>query len=361
MPAGNMARRFRGALLLGAFLPGLASLGAAQTARRVTRLADGVYAIEHQDRHDGFASGNTMVVIGQRQTLVVDAGFLPSTAREDIAQIRQWTMTPVAFLLNTHFHNDHNLGNRAYLDAWPGLTIVAHRETKADMDRFGPGSAARVERGMARLERMAATGRTEAGQTLDSRDRAEVQRVLAQRRAVLDEIRGVTFQSATLTFERELTIDLGGRVVEIRFLGRGNTAGDAVAWLPRERIVATGDLVVHPLPYVYDGYPSEWSGTLDQLLRLGPAILVPGHGPVLRDTAFVALTRDLFRSAVDQLNAALAKTGPAMSRSLDEVKGMVTLAPFRNRFAGGDSSLAGEFDDMAANLLRVAFTEASLR
>lgn len=332
-----------------------------QSARRVTRLADGVYAIEHQDQGDGFASGNTTVVVGSRQVLVVDAGFLPSSAREDIAQIRRWTDKPVTFLLNTHFHNDHNFGNRAYLEAFPALTVIAQVETKQDMDRFGPGSASRVERGRSRLERMVASGKTEAGRVLTETELGQVRQALARRGAVLDELRGVQFQSATLTFEHDFSIDLGGRVVEIRFLGRGNTAGDAVAWLPRERIVATGDLLVHPLPYVYDGYPSEWAGTLDNLLRLGPAILVPGHGPVQRDTTFLALTRDLFRSAVAQLNAELARTGPALSGNVDTVKQAVDLSRFRARFAGHDPELAAGFDDMAANLIRVAFAEASLR
>ena len=111
----------------------------AQTDRKVTQLAAGVYEIQHQDAGDGFASGNTTVIIGDRQVFVVDSCFLPSAARQDIAQIRQWTDKPVAFVLNTHFHNDHNLGNRAYMDAFPALTIIAHAETKKDMDLFGPG------------------------------------------------------------------------------------------------------------------------------------------------------------------------------------------------------------------------------
>jgi cyclase len=63
------------------------------------------------------------VIIGDRQVFVVDAGFLPSDAREDIAQIRAWTDKPVAFLLDTHFHNDHNFGNRA-----ANLVQVAFKE-----------------------------------------------------------------------------------------------------------------------------------------------------------------------------------------------------------------------------------------
>src|SRR5262252_8973638 len=118
----------------------------AQTPRKVTNLADGIYEIEHKDDLDGFASGNTTVIIGERQVLVVDTCFLPSAAREDIAQIRQWTDKPVAFVLNTHFHNDHNLGNRVYMEAYPSLTVIAQAETKKDMDRFGPGSLSREEK-----------------------------------------------------------------------------------------------------------------------------------------------------------------------------------------------------------------------
>src|SRR5215467_9903599 len=72
-----------------------ASATLAQTERKVTRLADGIYEIQHRDTGVGFVSGNTTVIIGERQVFVVDGCFLPSAAREDIAQIRQWTDKPV--------------------------------------------------------------------------------------------------------------------------------------------------------------------------------------------------------------------------------------------------------------------------
>src|SRR6478672_11617867 len=72
----------------------------AETQRTVTKLAEGVYAIEHPGhRDDGLFSGNTTVIIGARQVFVVDSAFLPSVTREDIAQIHQWTDKPVTFLL----------------------------------------------------------------------------------------------------------------------------------------------------------------------------------------------------------------------------------------------------------------------
>ncbi len=333
----------------------------AETERKVTKLAEGVYEIEHQDSGDGFASGNTTVIIGERQVLVVDSCFLPSAAREDIAQIRQWTAKPVAFLLNTHFHNDHNLGNEEYMKAFPALTVVAHVETKKDMDMFGPGSAGREEKGIASLQRMLDTGKLNGGRDLTAEEKTEVKTALAHRLPVMEELRKVKFQSATLAFDRDFSIDLGNREVLIKFLGRGNTAGDAVAYLPNEKIVAAGDLVVHPLPYIYDGYPVEWIQTLQNLTQLDAAAIVPGHGPVLRDKTYLLLLRDLMQSAVDQLNAYLKRTGPAMFRTLDEVKAAIDLTPFRQRFAGEDKDLAASFDDMAANLVKVAFAEASLR
>ena len=333
----------------------------AQTVRKVTRLADGVYAIEHQDAGDGYASGNTTVIIGDRQAFVVDAGFLPSTAREDIAQIRRWTDKPIAFLLDTHFHNDHNFGNRAYLDAFPALTIVAQVETKKDMDRFGPGSAARAKAYSRSLRQMLDRGGTKDGPTLTAAERAEVQHALARQRAALAELEPVTFQSATLTFDHDFTVDLGHREVQVKFLGRGNTAGDAVVFLPGERIAVAGDLVVHPMPYVDDGYPSEWGRTLRSLLALSPETIVPGHGPVLHGTEYLLLLRDLFESVVGQLDVRLAQVGPAMGHTVDEVKGGVDLTPFRPRFAGADSSLGRAFDAMAASLVELAFKEASLR
>ena len=328
----------------------------AQPERKVTQLAAGVYEIQHRS-----FSGNTTVVIGDRQVFVVDTCYLPSDARQDIAQIRQWTDKPVSFVLNTHFHNDHNLGNRVYMDAFPALTIIAHVETKKEMDLFGPGSASRDEKDVANLQQMLATGKTPDGQTLTEADKIQVKNALARRIPVLEEIKKIKFQSATLTFDHDFSIDLGNREVQIKFLGRGNTGGDAVAYLPKEKIVIAGDLVVYPIPYIYDGYPSEWIQTLQNLAQLDADTIVPGHGPILHDKAYLYLVRDLLKSAVDQMNEKLRQTSPAMFQTLDSVKGGVDLTSFRQRFAGNDNDQGEAFYDAANNLVKVVFEEASLR
>jgi glyoxylase-like metal-dependent hydrolase (beta-lactamase superfamily II) len=333
----------------------------AQTERNVTKLTDGVYEIEH--RQGG--GGNTTVIIGDRQVFVVDTCFLPSAALEDIAQIRQWTDKPVSFVLNTHFHNDHNFGNRIYMDAFPSLTIIAQVETKKEMDRFGPGSLMREEKdsyGIQQiLQKMLETGKMQDGRALSEGDKKEVQAELARRPKIIEELKHVQFQSATLTFEHGFSVDLGNREVQVKFLGRGNTPGDAVVYLPGEKILVAGDLIAHPLPNVIDGYPSEWIGTLQNLAQLDAETIVPGHGPVLHAKSYIYLLRDLLQSAVDQMNEKLRQTAPAMFLTLDDVKSSVDLTPFRKRFAGSNAELAAAFDQVSAMLVKLVFEEARLR
>jgi cyclase len=329
----------------------------AQSARKVTTIADGVYEIEHAPDAQ---SGNTTVIIGDRQVFVVDSCFRPSAAREDIAQIRQWTDKPVSFVLNTHFHNDHNFGNRIYMDAFPGLTILAHAETKKEMDMFGPSSAIRYQREGATLQMMLDTGKAGDGQTLSADDIKQVKDALARRALVLEELKAVKFQSATLTFDHDFTIDLGNREVQVKFFGRGNTGGDAVVYLPKEKIVVAGDLVAHPIPNVYDGYPSEWIQTLQNLAALEASTIVPGHGSIMHDKSYIFLLRDLLKSAVAQMDAKLVQTGPAMFQTLDQLKGAVDLTSFRERFAGHDERLEAQFDDMATHLIKCVYEEDTL-
>jgi len=81
-----------------------------------------------------------------------------------------------------------------------------------------------------------------------------------------------------LTFETQVVLHRG-RKVEVYFLGRGHTAGDAVVFLPEEKVAFLGDLLwTRALPNMSDGYPSEWIATLEKVLGLGATRFVPGHG-----------------------------------------------------------------------------------
>jgi len=329
--------------------------------RQVTQVAPGVYVIQHDNRPGSGPSGNTTVIIGEREVFVVDSGFLPSTAREDIEQIRQWTNKPVRYLLNTHFHNDHNNGNGTYLDAFPALAIIAQEETKKDMDLIQPGNIERMPKRTAARIAAWKQGKDIDGSTLSAEDKKQVEQLLPTMERLEADQRAIVYHSPTLTFKDEVDIDLGDREVQVKHLGRGNTSGDAIVYLPKEKIVVAGDILVYPIPYTFDGYPSEWVQTLHKMALLESDTIVPGHGAILHDKNYLFLVADLLQSAVDQMRERVRQTGFLGSRSLDDVKSSIDLTAFRQRFAGNDQGLQKQFDDMTGALVKTTFTEAAQR
>ena len=329
--------------------------------RKVTQLADGVYAIQHQNLIDGNISGNTTVIIGDREVFVVDSCYRQSAALEDIEQIHQWTNKPVGYLLNTHFHNDHNNGNKTYLDAFPSLAIIAQEETKRDMDLIQPGNVERQPGKLAALIAALKQGKSQSGRLLTEDEKKQVQELLPGLEQAEAESKTLVYQTPTLTFTDKIVVDLGNREVQVLHLGRGNTPGDALVYLPKEKIVVAGDLLVQPIPYTSDGYPSEWVQTLRKMGDLDATTIVPGHGPILHDKTYLYLVADLMQSAVDQVRARIRQLGFPGNHTVDEIKGSVDLTPFRARFAGDDKDLQEQFDDMAQHLVKITFSEAAQR
>jgi len=127
--------------------------------RTVVKLSDGIYTIRHKDAPDTFPQGNTTVIIGDREVLVVDSCYLPTSAREDIAEIRRWTNKPVRYLVNTHWHFDHTMGNGTYWEAFPGLNIVAHMETARQSSGYNPGWFERFPKRGDRLKQILEAGK----------------------------------------------------------------------------------------------------------------------------------------------------------------------------------------------------------
>jgi cyclase len=206
--------------------------------RKVTRLVEGVDEIQHPDALPDFPEGNTTVIVGDSAVFVVDSGYLPSSTEQDIAQIRQWTNKPVRYLMITHGHTDHDSGNGTYAHEFPSLTIISHRETRNLMARYTPGYPQLFVTRTAQLKTQLETGAGDDGKPLTAESTTELMREVQARDKVGDNFKsmgenplpGLTFDQGTRS------ADLGNREVQVKFLGRGNTAGDIVAFLPKEKI-----------------------------------------------------------------------------------------------------------------------------
>jgi glyoxylase-like metal-dependent hydrolase (beta-lactamase superfamily II) len=243
----------------------------------------------------------------------------------------------VRYLLNTHWHGDHTHGNAEYLDAFPGLTIVGPRpnaefialnQARVLGGARAPRPAKRTE--LARLEAAQAAGKDSTGQAFSAGSRALLEQAVSEAKTELAELTAIRIAPPTLLFDRELQLDLGGRVVVLRNWDRANSPANATAYLPAERVLFTGDIVVHPVPYVFGAYPGPWIPVLRQLEDIPVSALVPGHGPVLRDHAYTRQVRELLEGAMSEV-AALVR----QEKTLPEVQAAVTLDGFRARFVTG--------------------------
>jgi cyclase len=334
--------------------------------RTVTKLAEGIYEIRHKDAPDHFPQGNTVAIIGDTGVLVVDSCYLPSSAREDIAQIREWTNKPVRYLLNTHWHNDHNQGNASYADAFPTITIIAQTETaKLIALRVAPYLSEYPQR-METFQKELDTGKYPSGTPLTESEKEDLKNAIAGGKAAADavsaEFRDLKVKVPDVTFDHELDIDLGNRKVQLKYLGRGNTVGDAIAYLPKEKILITGDLVDSPVPYLGGGFPIEQIATLKRMAELDFETLVPGHGGVLKGKAFVQQEIELIEAVIGAMNLEIGRTSASPQRRLDEIKKAVernvNVNAWRQKFAGDDPGDRDFFDTFAwPGLLEAAHAE----
>jgi glyoxylase-like metal-dependent hydrolase (beta-lactamase superfamily II) len=292
--------------------------------RTVTQLGKGIYEIRHKDAPDHFSEGNTTVVVGENAVLVVDSCYLPSVAREDIEQIRQWTNKPVRYLFNTHWHNDHTQGNATYAEAFPGISIVAQRETAKLEGLRIPAYLAEYPQRIERFQKELDTGKDPSGRLLTEAEKDDLKNAVAggkaANEAVSAEFRGLKIRVPDVTFDREFDIDLGNREVQLKFLGRGNTAGDAIAYLPEEKIVIAGDLVDSPVPLLGSGFPIEQIETLKKLNQLDYETLVPGHGNVLTGKSFVEQEIAFIDAVVAAVEREIARTSADPKTRLTEIE-----------------------------------------
>ena len=316
-------------------LPLNAAAQPSDATAKMERVADGIYAILHDDATDAWPHGNTGVVIGDDGVLVIDSTYLPSRARADIALIRQITTKPVKYLVMTHWHFDHNNGNSIYRDAFPGITIVGEKNTTRWIDvnsTWWPkmSTAADSERraSLATMEKKSTTGKDDKGVALTEEERKEAAKAVPQRKAELEELAKLEVVPPNMTFEREITLHLGKRRIELRDMGRANSPHDTIIWLPEEKVLFTGDIVVQsPLPYLGASWPVQWVDVLRALEAMPASAIVPGHGPVMRDFSYVARVRRF-------LEDVLAKTETMIreGKTLAQIQAAIDLSAHRKAF-----------------------------
>jgi glyoxylase-like metal-dependent hydrolase (beta-lactamase superfamily II) len=320
-----------------------AEYGAVAESFATVKLADGIMAFIAPDSKTPFVSGNSLAIVGETGVLVVDTGHVPKVTRRMIEEIRKATEMPVRYVVNTHWHFDHLMGNAEYTSAFPGAIVVSTEAAAAQMRVQVPPYAAMLTKqigpALETIRDTLRTGTKRDGSPMSADDRAFFEAEVHDFEAARPSLADMRYVPPSLTFDRELHIDLGGREVRIMFLGRGNTAGDAVVYVPDARVVATGDLVVAPVPYATASFMFDWVETMKKLTSLDAAAIVPGHGPLMHDWSYANRVSEMLaaitKQAADAVSAGL---------SIEEARKKIDLSSFRAAFAGSDPFQMRIFD-----------------
>jgi cyclase len=298
-------------------------------------VASGVVAFIASESNTDIVSGNCIAIVGTEGVLVVDSTSFPSHAREIIQEIKQMTNQPIRFLVHTHWHPDHILGDGEFRASFPEIAIVSTSFTQKGIAELAPKYIKAIaERGAeygASFRKQVQEGKSEDGKPLSDADRKYYLDCANDIDFAIPEYKQYKVIVPNVAFDDALTIRLGQREVQLLFLGRGNTTGDAVIFVPDAKVVMTGDLLVAPTPYSYGSFLTEWVKTLAKVKALGATSIVPGHGAVQHDTAYLDLVSAALQSVNSQVQAAVRK-----HLSLEDIRKQVDLAAFREKFCGKD-------------------------
>jgi len=268
------------------------------------RLADGVYAVMGDTGRGSEGRPNAGFIVTSQGVVVIDALASPRDGEMLLQAIRRVTPQPVRWLILTHHHPDHHFGAIVFKRA--GAKVIAHPDTRTLASEAGADAL------VADWTRVVGRAAMRGFEFADRPDRP------------------VTDSD---------TLRLGGRTIVVTHPGAAHTAGDLMVWLPRERILFAGDILVEDgVTMVVDGSASALERALDDVGRLSPRVAVPGHGAIPSDPlALVALTRTYITGLEADMRRAVEREVP-MQHALDALppadeRRPVSLASRRRRNA----------------------------
>lgn len=246
--------------------------------RGLHRLSEHCHAWLAPDGSWGWS--NAGLVTGTDRSLLIDTLFDLRTTSEMLDAMRPITNgRPITTVLNTHSNGDHWYGNELLAD----VEIIANTVTAQEMETAGPA-----------LFNAALGAPGSVGHFF---------------RHIFGpfDFSNITPTPATRTFDHELALDIGGTEVQLLNLGSAHTGGDTIAFVPSERVLYAGDLLfIDGTPISWAGPISNWIVACDRMLALEPAIVVPGHGPVI-PAAGINDVRDYLEWVQDEAQARYQK------------------------------------------------------
>jgi len=304
--------------------------------------------------------GNVTVVEQTDGLVLLDAGASAGSGRRIVELVRGLSPKPVKAVIVSQWHGDKPQGLSEILKAWPDARTIATVATAAHLRDPNTMNTPAVPDAAANAHSQVLMRGIEdylhkmglKAPSPELRDHYEkTARVIEQWALDMD---GTLTIATKETFTDKLVIPDGAAPVEAMFLGHANTDGDAIIWLPKQRVLVTGETVIAPFPYGFGSYPTDWIGVLKKLRAMPFKVLVPGHGMPQSDRS--QLNRIL--AALEDVRGQVAML-VAKGMTLDQVKAKVDLSRQKQSFVDNDQWLGRWFDDFwATPIVTSAYREA---
>jgi len=288
--------------------------------------ADGVFFA--QARVQAMINCNAAIFVRSKDVVVVDAHSKPSAAAALLAQIkREITSKPVRYVVNTHFHWDHTLGNPAYAKAGQPVDFVATSTTKQLMTDLGEK---RLKESLDAIPGEMEKLRKRAEQSGSAEEKAWCADQMRQLQAYVAEMKDYRLEFPTITFERSHVLTDPAFDLHLEFHGHAHTSGDLFVLCPQQRALATGDASHCWLPNIGDGYPRAWPGTIDAIKKADFKYVLGGHGPMQSDRTVMTSQRNYIEELTERVEAA-----KQAGQSLGEMQKRITVASLKSMQSNG--------------------------
>jgi len=262
------------------------------TAFRFNKVTEGVY---HAIGTGSLAVvGNSSVIVNDNDVIIVDDHVSPAAAWVLLEEVKTLTKKPVTTVINTHFHFDHAHGNQIFD---PTVQIIGHEFTR-QMLLGNPTAMPLYQNYINGMPGQIDTLRKRIADEKDPAAKAKLQTQLQVTENNYASQKELKPTPPNVTLSTQMALFRGSREIQVRYLGRGHTAGDVVVFLPKEQVVMTGDFLTSGLSNMSDSFPQEWAASLDALKKLDFETVLPGHGEAFTDRAkidyFQAYLRDVW-------------------------------------------------------------------
>ena len=258
------------------------------------KIADGVYYAT-----GGFGSNN-VVIVNDDDVLLVDTGTSPANARAFVADVKMLSNKPVRYVVNTHWHYDHTDGNSIF---GPEVQIIAHDYVRTAITTFDVLNREPYRTSQGTAAAQVEDLKKQVAAEKDATRKTALNKQLADAENILVQLKEIKPTPPNVTYSSKIVLHRGQREIDLMFLGRGHTGGDTVVYLPKEKIVATGDLMESRPAYMGDAFFDEWVTTLDALKKLDFDVDLPGHGVPFTNKSLITA----YQSYLQDLTAQAAK------------------------------------------------------